>query len=1852
MPLELPNFDPLKATPTFSRSLGSVLESDEPGTFENLFTFLGRPFYATGSLLTDDLEGAARNVFQGLLDLPTGGFLDRDLSLANLFNPESPIGVLAGTELGGLVDPIYARGGDLTTRKQRPEGSELLYRWGAVDEAPEFMGTWERLGYDLALGIVVDPLTYLSGAGAGRALAAKFLAKSSSFKVGENLIGALRARKAGTDALLHGSELFDTRGMKGMAGDWIKKLDRRADQLEKGMFGKAAGEAGDPKNSFQRALATQIREGLEYQQLEAISNGVFDAVHPETFRKLERMAAHDLLYEGLRKRQPGTTRIAGDAWKAADIDQIEPGLKELAEQGLITTEGHMYGRIPLLMSEPGKIPFADNFWGGKVYKWGTMPGWVENILGHSDTTKPLAIAMKNGRERLGDWLGRNPLSPFRSWAESDAGEGLVQEHEQASRIMAHKNREAIRRLQEIFQGVDKEQSSIMGGLMSKAQDESRDLFLKGRPELHTQLSERIARLEEYERRASALFREGVDPLKKSHVDFMETLADEVAGDNDALEILKDAAFQQRKIYGALKYQTDTGLMTKLGSVDGAARVQGGTTGAQTPLARFLARAGVGDPLPGSPGAPHPIHSPNPDDIAQWLAEDDDFIRAKTRLGEATETYEGLRAAQPGQQTLWGDVVPEEAQTPFPMRRPVPYKKPEMVVPDAPVRPEGDLSTAAEKAFAKSQKKHAKKVEKIKAAYKKKLDKYKTARAKKVAAEKKRYAKAKKDYDIAAAKGKAAPRDAARMSRAKERMDKAQAKYDSVRTARESEAVGDLKATFARETTEAAKDARRQAAVQASRYEADGVIAALKDEAKARLKAHTRAWKKGVRGAGGKRTGGVEEAIRKRTIDRAVRRMGGKLSEAKVRQVMNFMFDEFERIADELVEAGVWKDADRAGAYLPLQVTDLYSALLSGAIKDPKLRKVLQSPAVRDVFTKARATGLTKKGNTIVDPALGDQFVNRLGEIFGRQVRKDGDFFAKIEDMLQIEDVGEFRQALSENPNRILQEVLSEIAANHNVDVKGLANYAMETDLAKLYYRRVLAHNRTIARKKVWEHAKKAGMVGERGSPNKLLTNYLNYIWRPMGDRQSMVTRFLGGGRFTVPVGRSSGLKSWVEQRTSKASARHKEAVTQWRAANAAAIEKRAGLTRQFGDFGPNRLPMGPERDRLGAEAVLSGKKPFSTLSEDELEAVTSSSRKVRIALEEGRLELTDGPGFSVLHQPGADPSELIRDFEELQSYRGNQDAWPADLHARIGEKLGYSEDDVRAFLEQKGHSSDEIRNALHPEELVPLPPRPKLDSAVPLWADSVRLERGKDGAEQVVIDWKGVNQFWKPLLTSFPTNPGFHVRNTIGALFMNLFDPELGNTRGEKIQAIGNIFRTLYDGFAVRMLGRSPSKTAAIGRNGSEIADVMVMLHASGPESVALRRNALERLGKAKGGIGRYSWREAYEAIEGFRGPRWRAGADVATNADELARRVTESEILGRYLSEPNFAQRMKDREFAQGFTGAFNKWVETGADMAEWIEDRWRVTSFLNLLDKNVPIDAAIKRIETAFVDYNVYDSTERALRDIFPFIAFASGSVKWAKNLANRPVGVNWAGRMQGSMAAEGNDETPLPQQAKDSLALPLPWKDLEGNTQFLTSLGLPFETTVNMLSLATPQPEQWRRHGLGMAHPLLKLPMEMVAGKNFYFGSDWGEYRRAPDWLRAAGLAQEIDLGDGRKRYEIRGDVNEIIRSMPTSRIQSTVGRFFDQRKGKWNALLQTFTGARIMSVDEEKELKKGIERMLKDKADAGQAGEVLKWFMRLSEEETPEEVKILLHGMKQVDSRARKRRKEYKERTQRVFGGFAQ
>ena len=139
---------------------------------------------------------------------------------------------------------------------------------------------------------------------------------------------------------------------------------------------------------------------------------------------------------------------------------------------------------------------------------------------------------------------------------------------------------------------------------------------------------------------------------------------------------------------------------------------------------------------------------------------------------------------------------------------------------------------------------------------------------------------------------------------------------------------------------------------------------------------------------------------------------------------------------------------------------------------------------------------------------------------------------------------------------------------------------------------------------------------------------------------------------------------------------------------------------------------------------------------------------------------------------------------------------------------------------------------------------------------------------------------------------------------------------------------------------------------------------------------------------------------------------------------------------------------------------------------------------------------------------------------------------------------------------------------------------------------------------------------------------------FGSEAGEYRRAPEAIKALGLAQEIDRPGGETGYEVPGSFNDAIGATPVSRLNSIVNTLLDDRKGIGEKAGRLLTGARTQRVDQRRARINLLEKWLDQQVSTGAVAEYKNYSER--HEDAPQKVKDAIRLLRKLKQQAKKDR----------------
>ena len=220
-------------------------------------------------------------------------------------------------------------------------------------------------------------------------------------------------------------------------------------------------------------------------------------------------------------------------------------------------------------------------------------------------------------------------------------------------------------------------------------------------------------------------------------------------------------------------------------------------------------------------------------------------------------------------------------------------------------------------------------------------------------------------------------------------------------------------------------------------------------------------------------------------------------------------------------------------------------------------------------------------------------------------------------------------------------------------------------------------------------------------------------------------------------------------------------------------------------------------------------------------------------------------------------------------------------------------------------------------------------------------------------------------------------------------------------------------------------------------------------------------------------------------------------------------------------------------------------------------------------------------------------------------------------------------------GTPET-QPQWLQERIGLSL-GEDEAGREKVLTGLGTPMEAAL--------EPFSGFQEGFGRGfaklatnlNPMLKVPMELAFEEDLFLGRDIEDLRKAPHYFDNLPEAVQDPLGivtnevGGKPRTEADPWLLYGLRNMPLSRVSNTISRATDETKDVKDALLNLFTGARVVSIDEQREKRwrdrnATIER-LKDMQRQGKVYQLQNMFAPTTEGKEDPMVKALLGQLRQ-------------------------
>jgi hypothetical protein len=281
---------------------------------------------------------------------------------------------------------------------------------------------------------------------------------------------------------------------------------------------------------------------------------------------------------------------------------------------------------------------------------------------------------------------------------------------------------------------------------------------------------------------------------------------------------------------------------------------------------------------------------------------------------------------------------------------------------------------------------------------------------------------------------------------------------------------------------------------------------------------------------------------------------------------------------------------------------------------------------------------------------------------------------------------------------------------------------------------------------------------------------------------------------------------------------------------------------------------------------------------------------------------------------------------------------------------------------------------------------------------------------------------------------------------------------------------------------------------------------------------------------------------------------------------VLRSGAMDGFVSSEDLIKEMTAKPWKKNFGNMMN-WP---GKVFKGVEDRMRLGMALDLQKSGKSASEAGRITRETFFDYSVSSGDNRAARDLIPFGQFMFKAIpQQAKLLAEKPL---VAGGLSRSLVG-ANDEELYP-YLEGRVNVPL-GDDEEGNAQYASGLGLPFES-LNMIPSSFRDIE---RSGVGSASPPLKSLFGAISGEDPFFESPFGSYSKMPivGEAGAVGRAYNILAGSGMIQ--------------PLDSPLRLIDKAIDDRKSPAMKALDILTGANVVSVDPDRALQQQLTQDLK-------------------------------------------------------------
>lgn len=309
------------------------------------------------------------------------------------------------------------------------------------------------------------------------------------------------------------------------------------------------------------------------------------------------------------------------------------------------------------------------------------------------------------------------------------------------------------------------------------------------------------------------------------------------------------------------------------------------------------------------------------------------------------------------------------------------------------------------------------------------------------------------------------------------------------------------------------------------------------------------------------------------------------------------------------------------------------------------------------------------------------------------------------------------------------------------------------------------------------------------------------------------------------------------------------------------------------------------------------------------------------------------------------------------------------------------------------------------------------------------------------------------------------------------------------------------------------------------------------------------------------------------------------------------------------------------GIVGKLKGAVAGGQQAGNYVEGLNRAAGFLALTKQGYKPTIAGAKVRALQVDFaNLSDFERNVMRRLVPFYSFSKGMIpEVLKEIIERPGGLTGQAAQLSATIREGQDAF-LPEYLQGGLGIPLGPEGEDGQQKFLTNLDLPVESVFEPLHAGPGWMAQTGQDILSQLNPLIKGPLELATGQQFFTG------RKLADLYSPTGSVV----------------ADQLIGNSPLTRMASSARTIMDDRKSIPIKAINLLTGARVSDVDIDKQRSIASRELLEESLRGpGQTFEHLYIPEDVLPTLSPEELQQY-QLYKALSSRAQKEAREKKKR----------